>query len=327
METRSSKFGLCGPQNSKSIFSHASGHILLFVSMYDACALRATCRKAHAAIAEFPFDEGGYWSESDQEWVEGTPIPSREALAKWRICFPRARGVNVSYLSITDDDVALHLQGMRSLEISGCLKLTSACFDSFKGIKRLVMNDCTQFGDEAFTNLRGIDFLAMVNCNQTSLTSAAFAHLQGIHTLVMLGCNQSTIDDRAFAYLSQKGRPPHTLHIGMCDQPTLTDASLRSIAGVKRLLMFGCPQFTDCAFADLKAGGLETLDISGCLQISNACFPYLDQLSTLIMNDLTSVDERCLEFLKGVGFIDMGGCRKTVLRSAKKMGLKLGKYR
>jgi hypothetical protein len=320
---------LCGPQTDRSVLAHASGHLLEFISTYDACALRATCFEAKDACDHFPFEDVGYWSDVDKQWYPGTPIVTLEALATWRRCFPKARGANLSGSAfLRDEHIERFLKGAKSLDISACEHLTDACFVHLRGIKKLVMSECIQFSDAIFPHLKNIHTLIMGNCYQTSITSAAFEHLKGIHTLVMYNCDQHTITDKAFEYL-QEGmvslqKPLHTVLIGNMDQATLTSATLYHLKGVKRLLMWSCTQFTDShAFAVLKAGGLESLDASGCTQLGEEHLKHMGGLRELSLRGCTQLDEAALAHLKGVGKVDLSGCRAKVLNVAKRLGLQL----
>lgn len=325
----SSKPGLCGTQTDRSVLAHAGGHLLDFISSYDACALRATCLEAKYVCDNFPWEDVGYWSDFDQQWYPGTPILSLQALITWRKCFPRARGANLSGSAfLLDEHVEKYLKGAKSLDISACEHLTDACFVHLRGIKKLVMSECVQFSDAIFPYLKNIHTLIMGNCNQTSITSAAFEHLKGIHTLIMYNCDQVTITDTAFEYLQQGmvslQKPLHTVLIGNMDQPSITSATLHHLKGVQRLLMWSCTQMTDPhAFAALKAGGLEILDASGCIQLGEEHLKHMGGLRELSLRGCTQLNEAALMHLKGVGKVDLGGCRIKVLSAAKKLGLKL----
>ena len=205
---RLARMRLCAASDCASLLSIASNALFPFISTLDARALRACCREARAAVADYPFDQAGYWSEADREWVSGPLIyradaPASVCLARWRACFPRAAGANISgCLDVSREDCARWLKGLKSIDISSCPQVSDAWFPSFAGLQRLIMSDCAQAAltDAAFAHVKGsLRFLVAGNCAQ--LSDAAFAHFENgkLDTLVLW--NNYSLSDRAFEAL------------------------------------------------------------------------------------------------------------------------------
>ena len=312
--SRLSRLRLCGSDGTatSTVLSCAAGSILPFVSTLDARALRATCREAHAAVLAFPFEESGYWSETDRVWYPGPLIGqglahSEEQLAaclrRWRACFPCATGASLAgHPFVTAAMISTHLSAVRSIDLSDCAHLTNAALAPLASLERLMLNNpSARLTDAGLAPLAGrLRFL--VCGNFPALTSAAFAHLQGLETLVMWGNEQEALDDAAFAHLGSL----RTLVMGNCDQLTITDAAFAPLRSLQRLLMWGCtqPTITDAAFASLA--GLAVLDVSGCAQLTGAAFGPLLGLRELTAEGCAQLTDSLWENIRGVEVL--GAC-------------------
>jgi hypothetical protein len=314
--SRLSAVRLCSADASApaTLLSSVPHALLPLLSTRDARALRATCREALRAVAAFPFDEAGYWSECDQAWHPGTRIgragsSAGQCLARWRRCFPAALGANLEgALDLSPEDVRAHLRGLRAVDLSDCAQLTDAHLALMPELQRLVVNGCDQAAltDAAFAHLGGrLRFLVCGNCPQ--LTSAALAPLRGLETLVCWNCCNERLGDAGLAFL----RGLRTLVMGGCDQPAIGDATLVALGGsLERLLMWGCtqPTITDAGLARLRR--VATLDMRGCCQatITGAAFEHLPALRVLNLAGCTQLTDACFEHLAGVEELDVSHC-------------------
>ena len=343
---RLSKLKFCGPGGTLpyTLLSAASGALLPFISTYDARSLRATCREALHVVSQFPFEEPGYWSEADHAWHAGTPVgveglPMSTCLSRWRACFPNARGLNLSSAHFEESDVATYLPGIRSLDMSGCLHVRDAYFAHLGSLERLIMNGLDQLclTDAFSSHLPHLTFLVAGGCPQ--LTSLAFKPLRRLQTLVLWQNSEEHFGDAALAPLAGSIR---TLVLGNMAQLTITDAGFAHLAGVQRLLMWGCsqPTLTDAAF--LQLGGLHTLDISGCsqgtftdelfaplgaalrdltmdgcTQFTDEVFKHLGSLHSLSICDCSQLTGSGLHHLTRLQKLQLKGCSPALRKAAK----------
>jgi len=235
--------------------------IIEFCSTHSWLKLSYTCR----GINEFKFNRLLMFNK--RRCLKHTL--SKKEIVHW---FQVGRGTlfNV-YLtenpSVTDEHFQF-LEGIHTLDMSGCENITDRAFCHIKGIHTLDMSGCAQVTDSAFPYLTGIHTLYMADCWRITDNSAP--HLTGIHTLCLIGCENIT--DKAFSHL----------------------------AGVHTLYMSGCQQITDEAFPHLT--GIHTLYMSWCKNITDEAFRYLTGIHRLEMNgcDQESITERGLLNLKGI---------------------------
>lgn len=347
--SRLSYVRLCSADASlpSTLLSSVPHALLGYLSTRDACALRATCREALAAVARFPWAESGYWSEADQEWYPGTRIgragsSTSQCLARWRRCFPQAAAANLEYtMDLTPQDVSAHLDGLLGVDLSGCQQLTDAHLARFTALQRLVVRDCGQAaltgaafahlagslrflvcGDcpqlpsAALAPLRGLETLVIWHC--TSVGDAGLVPLRRLRTLVMGGCDQPSITDAALAAL---GGSLERLIMWDCAQPTLTDAGLAHLQRLTTLDMSGCCQatLTDAAFAPLAA--LRELNVAGCTQLTDAALAHLAGVEELNVSHCPGLDGRGLAHLKALKALRVAGCSAALRRRARALGL------
>ena len=317
MPRRSARLNRCpfaGGTGYTSLLSHAAGALLPFLSTFDARSLRLVCREARAAVAAHPWEDAGFWSESEKVWVSGTLIglpgePTRAALARWRACFPHARGASLAErCDVSDADFAAHLRGMRSLDLIGCGQLTDATFAHLRGVRTLLISGCDQAGltDAAFAHLRGsLRLLVCGDCPQ--LTDGALAHLRGIHTLVMWSMGDA-ITDAGLAHVAGV----RTLVIGGVEG--VSGAAFARLQGVERLLMWGCTGVEPGALRHL-GGSLRTLDISYCPQMDDTVFDHLAGVRVLSLRGNKQLTGAALRQLRGLEEVDATGCAPSMRRA------------
>ena len=270
-----------------TILSTCQGALLGMFDTQSVLPLRATCKDAAAAVAQFPWDDLDTVIEGN---LGPALLPAAPGAQKgaWRACFPLARGACVGSfyrrrLAPVFDADFVHFVGLRRLSMVLCCEVTDAAFALLAGIDTLNMCGCNQpaITNAAFAHLTGIRVLCMGSCDQPTITDAAFVNLAGIHTLDMSECSQPTITDAAFSHLAGV----HTLDIRYCVQPTITDAAFAHLVGIQSLNMSWCtqPTLTDAAFAHLV--GIHTLNMSGCTQptITDAAFAHLGGVQRIIL--------------------------------------------
>ena len=183
-------------------------------------------------ISEWNFPRDSY------DKVEFGP-PIKTSLQVWRTENPNAIRADISNRKDIKDEDFVYLQGIKVLNMRGCINVTDKAFVNLVGIHALYMNDCTQITDNAFQFLEGIFELNISECTK-HITDAAFVHLKGIHTLFMYSCRQQTITDIAFSYLAGIQK----LHMSGCTQNTITDKAFENLEGIQELRIGGCEQTT-----------------------------------------------------------------------------------
>lgn len=154
-----------------SVFSAGSAHILPFLTMEDACALRLACREMRDAVTAWPWGRGVLCA---RPWK--VLLPRRRVLnvARWRRCFPHARVVRLS-IRATDATLA-QLVGVRALGAEGCRFLTDAALAPLSpNIYALDITRCTRLTDATLAHLRGIRVLDAAGC--AGLIGHGFGHI------------------------------------------------------------------------------------------------------------------------------------------------------
>ena len=305
---------LAGGEHPSTIFSHlvaehSNGRgILGFLTTRDACALRAVCHEALAAVRDF------HWSDAR------TSI--RGALPLWRASFPHARAANVSGRSdLTDDDMS-SLAGVSAVFAMSCVGLTDAGFSHLAACRTLDMSHCNQNGitNAAFAALSGVRALNMSGCNQAGITDAAFVHLTELRSL---GIAQSTfglyprlqLTDRAFTHL----RKLESLCASGLD--SITDAALAHLDCLRNLSIAYCDQagISDAAFVNLR--DLEVLDIRNCSQLTDAALSPLTKIRSVDMRGCEKITADCARDLASrVDCLFVADCSESVRAAAKEAG-------
>lgn len=133
------------------------------------------------------------------------------------------------------------LQGLRTLNISGCTQRTfsDACFQNLRALKHLTISDCPQFGDACFERLPvSLTTLVISGCKQTTITDRGIRHLlserKNLTSLNMAYCNQPTITDKGFE--APLGPQITELNISRCTQKEITARTLANLDGKVKVL-------------------------------------------------------------------------------------------
>jgi hypothetical protein len=248
------KVPLAGPDAAghatETILSEVGVVLLRLFDTREACVLRLVCREFVEAVAQ-------------QRWEDRDTV-IMGSIGAWRRCFPRARCANVSrnygrHTPVVDADF-VHFEGLRELQMTGCMAVTDAAFVHLRGIHTLDMSFCNQhtITNGAFAHLVGIQRLSIWGCDQVTLTDAAFVHLRGIQLLNMSQCSQLT--DSAFVHL----RGIHTLYMRYCYQPAISDAAFVHLRGIHTLVIEGCWQATLTGAGLAHLQGIRALGMRGC---------------------------------------------------------------
>jgi hypothetical protein len=239
---------------TETILSEVGVVLLRLFDTREACVLRLVCRKFVEAVAQ-------------QRWEDRDTV-IQGSIGAWRRCFPRARCANLRRVKsstetgqvrrspLMDADF-VHFEGLRELNMAGCMAVTDAAFVHLRGIHTLDMSFCSQptITNAAFAHLLGIQRLSIWGCDQATLTDAAFVHLRGIQLLNMSWCRQFT--DAAFVHL----RGIHTLYMWNCGQPAISDAAFMYLRGIHTLVIEGCTQATLTGAGLAHLQGIRALGI------------------------------------------------------------------
>jgi hypothetical protein len=180
------------------------------------------------------------------------------------------RGLHTFICRSTIINNPLELEGIHTLDISGCFFNINTIFDNLHGIHNLNISSCNSDNPDIglFNNILGINELNMSNFNLDTYPFTVnfsekikgikilnirgcenipvefFTNLSNIHTLNIRGCDQVTDDSIA----SLQGI--HTLN--MCETD-ITDNGLKHLYGIKRINVRNCPNIT--------AGGINILKV------------------------------------------------------------------
>lgn len=182
-----------GGNGISTILSHISGALLPMFTTKDACSLRLVCKEFKKSISEYQWD--------DQTNVKGS-------IQLWKICFPRAKSINIRDSNITDLDF-IHLENVKKINMSYCKLVTDNAFKYLQDTHTLNMEGCDQITNNAFSNLKKIHTLNILGC--FDITDDVFINFTNINTLDISYCFQVT--NKAIKYLTKI----HILNIICCD--------------------------------------------------------------------------------------------------------------
>ena len=216
--------------------------VLSLLTQVEALPLRVVSRACREAVAEHA------WGEKQWDYVSRI----MGSLASWRRCFPCATFASITSRQHTSDADMVHLSGIHTLWMSGCLLVTDTGLKHLSGIHTLLMDGCELVKDAGLAHLSGIHTLYMNGCSL--VTDAGLAHLRGIHMLYMSDC--TLVTDAGLAHLNGI----HTLGMEGCK--LVTDAGLAHLSGIHSLDMSFCKLVTDAGLAHQT--GIRELFAQGC---------------------------------------------------------------
>jgi len=183
---------------------------------------------------------------------------------------------------ITDLGIAqlLHLQNLKTLNLSHCLTISDACFSSLAAMNliSLDLNFCNHVTDEGIKELGRIKSLKRLTLYGT-VTDAGLAHVSQVSRLVLNSCSQVT--GRTLGSFPNL----EILHVWFCtsmvvvQSHTLKDLSLNGNEVISTT--FSCKN-------------LKILHVSLCHRIDNIWLSQIDacpQLQSLTLNDCDKIDD------------------------------------
>jgi hypothetical protein len=126
---------------------------------------------------------------------------------------PALKRVELSYSAVTDGGLA-HLSGLNNLET---LNL-----------------DCTHIGDTGLGHLAGLPRLRSLSIVDTSVTDAGLVHIAGLKNLKRLSLASNGITDTGLKHVANIQKLEF-LSLGYTVEPSITDAGLEHLKGMKNL--------------------------------------------------------------------------------------------
>ncbi|XP_045892775.1 dynein regulatory complex subunit 6 isoform X3 [Micropterus dolomieu] len=212
----------------------------------------------------------------------------------------------------------LNLSGCTQMTVNGFLYISAGC----PSLKEIVINDMPTLSDSCVLALtsrcRCLSAISLLDAPHLSdVAFKAIAKIAKLKTFSTEGNNQLTdISWKALCHSSQGLR---RLHAAEC--PRMTDASLKSVAGLKNLQYLDislCNKVSDVGIQCLTEGSSSTklreLNISHCIHITDISIMRIAQrlckLYHLNLSYCERLTDKSLDWLSGSSIcsLDLSGC-------------------
>lgn len=166
-----------GGANPHTMLSSMQTTLLNMFDTKSVQPLRSVCKDFKRAIENHP------WS---------TPSLINKDLIKWRSSFPNALSVNLSPLYNTlNDSYMVHLQGVRTIDLSYCRHITGYSFHYLYAARTLNISGCIQITNSSLQDLVYIEDLDITCCRQLDLSS--MKNLWALKHVKFCWCNADKI--------------------------------------------------------------------------------------------------------------------------------------
>jgi hypothetical protein len=213
-----------------------------------------------------------------------------------RLIFPK----NLEILELKDSFnlqdscfVKLDKSSLKSLNLSGCHKLTGKTLHTFKNVKtlkQLEISGLVKLIDADLSNLKELRSLTHLTFSDCDLITDSgilnFGKMSQMKELVLW--NNNAVKGTCLSFLKNM---TFLESLDISDCSNLEDVALSHVKArksLKKLHLDNCPKLTDKGFSYLSGlSNLEELTLMGCSQITNKGLEYFKSLKKLKYLDLT----------------------------------------
>lgn len=245
--------------------------------------LRKVCRQFRDAIS-MTFNKGIdlSYTDIDDDGLE---------------CFRGIKNINLSRCRKVTDDGLQHLQGVHTISLRRCENISNFGLKHLRGVHTIDLSGCYWISDFGLQHLRGVHTINLSGCNW--LSKFSLQHLRGAHTIILAGCNGIT--DADLQYLA---RPDKEFN------------NAEPLANSKEI---PAKPVSPSVSTSLTGRSVHTIDLSGCLRITDAGLRHLQGVHTINLYECWNITDAGLQHLGarasptgvGVHTINLTGCRKV----------------
>lgn len=241
------------------------GHLLEYLSILDAIALRTVCHGLRRIVMDHAWDDASDAPETrlckyPRRWRMAFPralsVSTRRATSEWLPFFAGCKRVLLSSVAATavgaasnltaatDGDLAA-LHGASVLVLAGCNLppgLSSLGFAHFRGVRVLDIsgNKRVRLTDGALACLGGVRELSIGGVLCSSVTPAGWAALAGVASLLAPNCWGLRVTDAALEHVAGV----RVIDLTSTDRSEVTDGGLAHIAGARVVRLGATPTGT-----------------------------------------------------------------------------------
>ncbi|XP_043823521.1 dynein regulatory complex subunit 6 [Dromiciops gliroides] len=249
--------------------------------------------------------------------VANTDISNRTLRLLSR-CFPNLQKLSLAYCRKFTEKGLLYLSlgkgchKITDLDLSGCTQISVQGFrdiaSSCTGVKHLVINDMPTLTDSCIKVLveRCKNITSVVFIGSPHLSDTAFKYLTDCSLSKVRVEGNNRITDLTFKLMDKCYEDLN--HIYMTDCERITDASLKSIANLKNLVVLNltnCIRIGDAGLRSFLSGPssskLRELNLTNCAQISDLALAQMGErcrsLTYLNLRSCTQLTDCGIEFI------------------------------
>ena len=283
--------------------------IFPFLTCLDGNSLRgtsSTCRELASVVS---------WDDAETRVAD---------MARFRACFPLARAARVT-AAVSIDQADL-FRGLRVLDFSDNASVSDEFLAGLSsGVRYLDISRCHLVTGSGLVQLTALHTLLCRECERLTDTGLVWVSLSAIHTLDVSGCRRFAgsglihmLNCRECTRLTVAGlvfiTDIHTLDIG---RTLVLGTGLANITRIHTLVGDGCRRLIDVALARLP--GIQVLDISSCLSITDAACVHVSSIHTLYCAE-TRISDVGMSYLTNLRVLDISWSYKITDAGLSRLG-------